>query len=78
MASTPVLGHQQEAPPPLRQFVVPERVMDGVDALSRVLSERAVVGRITGRAISRSSLRDHLQSAMGTHQGRVVEVSCLG
>ena len=52
--------------------------MDGVDALSRVLSSRAIVGRITGRAVPRASLRDHLQAAMGTHQGRVVEVTGLG
>ena len=78
MASTPVSSFHRVAPPPPRQFVILDSVMDGAEATSRVLGERAVVGRITGRAIPRATLRDHLQAAMGIHQGRVVEVTALG
>lgn len=46
--------------------------------MSRVFSERAVVVRIIGKAILHATLHDHLQTTMGTHQGRVMEVSCLG
>ena len=64
--------------PPMCRFVVPDVLMDRATARASLLRERALVGRVSGPALSRMALRDLLQSSLGAHQGRIVDLLTLG